>query len=279
MCSAPTCGCPTPPPDEQAPGEDAPKDAHTRYEQRRQELQVRLTAQRILAVHLRPVAAEAFWADIDLDLTGAHLYQLSLGACRVRSVQFGGTTFTGAAWFTRATFTGAALFIDAGVHRGRVVHRGDVHWGRVVYRRGVHRGREVRRRGVHRGREVRRGDVHRGRVVHRGYSIWWGARGPGPSRHFTDWVDHPRRAPCGGGGRRLAVRGARRGFERAAPPKRRMTGRWEQRGGGNIRLSHRADRPGAPGAKQVAPAEVIFLTDATRHLDSRKRSDRRHPHR
>jgi len=56
------------------------------------------------------VAAEAFWADIDLDLTGAHLYQLSLGACRVRSVQFGGTTFTGAAWFTRATFTGAALF-------------------------------------------------------------------------------------------------------------------------------------------------------------------------
>jgi hypothetical protein len=66
------------PPDDQAPGEDASQDAHTRYEERRQELQVRLTAQRILATHLKPKAAEGFWADIDLDLTEAHLHQLDL---------------------------------------------------------------------------------------------------------------------------------------------------------------------------------------------------------
>ena len=40
------------PPDDQALGEDAPKDAHTRHEERRQELQVRLTAQRILSLSL-----------------------------------------------------------------------------------------------------------------------------------------------------------------------------------------------------------------------------------
>jgi hypothetical protein len=50
------------PPDDQPPREDAPKDAHTRHEKRRQELQVRLTAQRILTAHLRPEAAAVFWA-------------------------------------------------------------------------------------------------------------------------------------------------------------------------------------------------------------------------
>jgi hypothetical protein len=54
------------PPDGQAPGEDAPEDAHSRYEQGRQELQVRLTAQRILSAHLKPKTAEVFWDDIDL---------------------------------------------------------------------------------------------------------------------------------------------------------------------------------------------------------------------
>jgi hypothetical protein len=58
-------------PGDQAPGKDASEDAHTRYEQRRQELQVRLTAQRILSAHLKPAAAEVFWANIDLDLTEA----------------------------------------------------------------------------------------------------------------------------------------------------------------------------------------------------------------
>ncbi|MGH3939009.1 MAG: hypothetical protein ACRDTG_10315 [Pseudonocardiaceae bacterium] len=81
------------PPDDQAPGEDAPEEAHSRYEQHRQELQVRLTAQRILAAHLRPKAMEIFWVNLDLDLTGAHLHQLDLTACRRRRAQFGRTEF------------------------------------------------------------------------------------------------------------------------------------------------------------------------------------------
>jgi hypothetical protein len=43
------------PPDEQAPAEDAPTEAHTRHENRRQEQQVRLTAQKILSSNLRIV--------------------------------------------------------------------------------------------------------------------------------------------------------------------------------------------------------------------------------
>ncbi len=58
--------------DGQPPAEDAPAEAHTRYEEWRQELQVRLTAQRILVAHLRPGAVDTFWPDIDLDLTEAH---------------------------------------------------------------------------------------------------------------------------------------------------------------------------------------------------------------
>ena len=105
------------PPDDQALGEDA----HTRHEERRQELQVRLTAQRILSAHLKPETAEVFWDDIDLDLTEAHLHQFDLTACHIRSAQFGramfagyagfgGAEFAGDAWFGRAEFAGDAWF-------------------------------------------------------------------------------------------------------------------------------------------------------------------------
>ena len=101
-------------PDDPAPGEDAPEDAHNRYEQRRQELQVRLTAQRILTAHLNPDAAEVYWADIDLNLTEAHLHQLDLSACRLRNAQFNGATFTGNdALFCGAEFAGYAEFRGA----------------------------------------------------------------------------------------------------------------------------------------------------------------------
>ena len=100
------------PPDDQAPGEDASVDTHHRYEQRRQELQVRLTAQRILTAHLQPEAEGAFWADVDLDLTGAHLYEFNLSYCHVRRVNFRGAEFAGDAKFTTAEFVGNAGFRD-----------------------------------------------------------------------------------------------------------------------------------------------------------------------
>jgi len=98
------------PPDGQGPGEDASQDAHNRYEQRRQELQVRLTAQRILTAHLQPKTAAAFWADIDLDLTEAHLHEFTLVSCQVRAARFDGAKFAGDAGFGRAKFAGNVRF-------------------------------------------------------------------------------------------------------------------------------------------------------------------------
>ncbi|MDQ2883940.1 MAG: pentapeptide repeat-containing protein [Actinomycetota bacterium] len=98
------------PPVDKAPAEDAPAEAHTRYENHRQELQVRLTAQRILAAHLRPDSPDGFWTGIDLDFTQAHLHMLDLSGCHVRTAQFNGAKFAGDAEFNGARFGGAAGF-------------------------------------------------------------------------------------------------------------------------------------------------------------------------
>ncbi|MEU0520360.1 pentapeptide repeat-containing protein [Streptosporangium sp. NPDC006007] len=79
------------------------------------ERQVRITAQRILAEHLRDdrgskdqdrVSAEPrFWEGMRLDLTGATLIDLDFHYCHVTGAQFLGATFTGNAKFYGATFT------------------------------------------------------------------------------------------------------------------------------------------------------------------------------
>ena len=81
----------------------------------REELQVRLTAQRILTAHLHPGADPdhppgTFWPDIDLDLTGATLVDLDLGGCRLRKAEFDGAQFSGYAGFSGAQFSGYAGF-------------------------------------------------------------------------------------------------------------------------------------------------------------------------
>ncbi len=97
----------------------------------RQERQVRLTAQRILAEHLRddrtPDQRSAnppsprFWPEIRLDLADATLIDFNLENCTIVDVNFEGATFIGvaafeettirnAAWFLGATFTGGAGF-------------------------------------------------------------------------------------------------------------------------------------------------------------------------
>ncbi|WP_271221770.1 pentapeptide repeat-containing protein [Streptosporangium carneum] len=98
------------------------------------ELQVRLTAQRILSVHLRDdrpadqpstlPAAPAFWEGMSLDLTGATLIDFNLTNGRVtdagferavfyEDTVFRGTAFTGAARFYEATFREIAWFDKA----------------------------------------------------------------------------------------------------------------------------------------------------------------------
>ncbi|MFI6134160.1 pentapeptide repeat-containing protein [Micromonospora sp. NPDC051141] len=103
-----------------------------------QELQVRLTAQRILLAHLRlPEGAkaedvaileanpiESFWPNISVDLTGAVLieWQLDKGYMHeanfthshfIGSTSFSGTTFDGDAWFSEAVFDNNAGFTQA----------------------------------------------------------------------------------------------------------------------------------------------------------------------
>jgi uncharacterized protein YjbI with pentapeptide repeats len=113
------------PPEEQAPVEDAPAEAHTRYENRRQEQQVRLTAQNILSRNLRvivqhrrrrwhrtPPPAPA-WPGIRLNLTGAFLLEFSLTNCQLDYADFTHAQFTGEAHFVGAQFTEEANFEDA----------------------------------------------------------------------------------------------------------------------------------------------------------------------
>jgi hypothetical protein len=96
--------------------------ASTSLEAVRQELQVRLTAQRILADHLRPGPSPrqpmtTYWgkqdSDIDIDLTGATLIDFDLSDCRIGTGRFAGATFSGDAKFGRAAFSGNARFAGA----------------------------------------------------------------------------------------------------------------------------------------------------------------------
>ncbi|QXJ25738.1 pentapeptide repeat-containing protein [Actinomadura graeca] len=85
-----------------------------------EELQVRLTAQRLLHAHLQPVA-DVHWQGISLDLSGATLIDFALTRCHLHTAdlthatlsgdaRFGEATFTGDAWFNRAIFAGSAGF-------------------------------------------------------------------------------------------------------------------------------------------------------------------------
>ena len=88
-----------------------------------QERQVRLTAQRILAEHLRDDRADdkrsteppspRFWPEIHLDLTGATLIDFDLVGAVLADARFSLATFNRFAMFTGATFNGLAMFDGA----------------------------------------------------------------------------------------------------------------------------------------------------------------------
>ena len=86
--------------------------------QRTQELQVRLTAQRILTDHLRPGPDSqrppaTFWSDSGINLTGAVLIDFDMEACQPGAALFENATFFGEPRFANVTFTGDAQFIGA----------------------------------------------------------------------------------------------------------------------------------------------------------------------
>jgi hypothetical protein len=81
----------------------------------RQELEVRLAAQRILIKHLTPGddrgrVRQTFWSNIDLNLTGAILFDFDFGRCRIRTGDFTEAHFTGDTRFCNATFEKFAVF-------------------------------------------------------------------------------------------------------------------------------------------------------------------------
>ncbi|WIN00251.1 pentapeptide repeat-containing protein [Actinoplanes oblitus] len=104
-----------------------PRTEPTASRDPRLELQVRLTAQRILATHLTlptdvtseqvstltPTAVQPFWYGLDLDLTGAPLINWKLSRAHLRHADFTSATFSGDAVFSEATFTGDARFDKA----------------------------------------------------------------------------------------------------------------------------------------------------------------------
>jgi hypothetical protein len=100
-----------------------------------QERQVRLTAQRILAEHLRDDRAKdqhsadppsaRFWPGIRLDLVGATLIDFNLRRGVMADASFRGATFSGTARFDRATFTGGGDGMS--FERSRVLSPGAQH--------------------------------------------------------------------------------------------------------------------------------------------------------
>jgi uncharacterized protein YjbI with pentapeptide repeats len=92
-----------------------------------QEREVRLTAQDILVSHLAPGAdtdrpLATFWADIDLNLSGAVVFDFALTHCRVRNARFTDTSFHGDATFCDTTFSGDTRF-DATLHSEAIFDR------------------------------------------------------------------------------------------------------------------------------------------------------------
>jgi hypothetical protein len=101
-----------------------------------QERQVRLTAQRILAEHLRDdrtkdpqftdTPSARFWNNIRLDLTGATLIDFNLVNGVMADANFHGAIFSGDAWFGGATFSAAARF-------DRATFSGDASFGGATF--------------------------------------------------------------------------------------------------------------------------------------------------
>jgi hypothetical protein len=113
----------------------------------REEFQVRQTAQRLLADHLRrprgrysqdaqhlpPSPQQPFWPGINLDLTGATLVDFGFSRVSVIHPRFGGTTFQEDAAFRGATFEGAAMF-DKATFQGDAAFSGASFQGNAPFR-------------------------------------------------------------------------------------------------------------------------------------------------
>ncbi|MBE8517130.1 pentapeptide repeat-containing protein [Amycolatopsis sp. H6(2020)] len=125
-----------------APGPDedptGPQPSGTEGLSSDQELEVRGTAQRVLADHLYPgdaaeVTRPEFWPGITLNLTGAVLCHFDFRGCRVGNVRFGGARFAGWTRFEDVEFTGYAIFGGSEFDRSANFKRARFH-GSALFR-------------------------------------------------------------------------------------------------------------------------------------------------
>ncbi|MEV4481756.1 pentapeptide repeat-containing protein, partial [Micromonospora coxensis] len=127
---------PAAPPPADAPDPAAPAaatgDSDKAVVDPREERQVRLAAQRILARHLRPTSPDGgthplYWGPKTvLDLTEAVLIDLNFSDCHLHNATFIKTHFSGDAWFDGVTFSGDVGF-------GGVTFSGDAWFDGVTF--------------------------------------------------------------------------------------------------------------------------------------------------
>jgi len=113
-----------------------------------QEREVRVTAQRVLRDHLRKGSGEqplfTYWADTDLDLTGAHLIGFDLSQCTTRTARFGSATFIGggadfrSARFSGPTDFGSATFSGGVADFGSATFTGSADFGSATFTSVIH---------------------------------------------------------------------------------------------------------------------------------------------
>lgn len=116
--------------DQQSSADQSPPHTDHNDSGTRQELQVRLAAQRLITRHLTlradiygqpPGIPDTYWEGMNIDLTGAHLIDFDFSQCQpqradLRRAQFSGharfdgARFSGTARFNGARFSGTALF-------------------------------------------------------------------------------------------------------------------------------------------------------------------------
>jgi hypothetical protein len=100
--------------------------------ERRQELQVRLTAQRLLAAHLDPTLIDAHWlapkrALLVMDLAGSVLVNFSLRGCVVGRSTFAGTQFHGSVDLSGTQFRELVSMHGAQFHGGAEMGDAECH--------------------------------------------------------------------------------------------------------------------------------------------------------
>ncbi|MFI0469188.1 pentapeptide repeat-containing protein [Saccharopolyspora sp. 5N102] len=108
-----------------------PSAENLRLQRKHEEVQVRITAQRILAQHLRPAANathegdwKGYWGEeIRIDLAGATLIDFDFMLCRVREANFERAKFVGSAKFDEFQVDGDGVFTKAFFEREAYFHK------------------------------------------------------------------------------------------------------------------------------------------------------------